>query len=231
MTMAGIIQSNYVPWRGYFDFIAQVDAFVLLDDVQYTRRDWRNRNVIKTDRGLRWLTIPVESKGRYEQRIDEVVIANEGWIEEHLSTIRHAYSRAECFDETWPWLAQTYRSLRGVSRLTDVNERLIRAICEVLEITTPISRSSDYPTKPGKNERLIDICLALGAKGYLSGPAAASYVDQRLWNEAGIEVSFKRYEGYREYPQLHGPFEANVSIVDLLFNVGRMSKEFVRPSR
>jgi len=98
------IQSSYIPWKGYFDAINVVDEFILLDEVQFTKRDWRNRNKIKTSQGIQWLTIPVAVKGRYLQRIDETRIADSGWAQRHWSTLTHTYRRAAAFDDVAPRL-------------------------------------------------------------------------------------------------------------------------------
>ncbi len=224
----GIIQSNYIPWKGYFDFIASVDEFVLLDEVQYTRRDWRNRNKIKTVDGLRWLTIPVDVSGKYTQSIDQTRIAEPGWAHEHLASLRHAYARAPHAKEQWGWIEGLYEAAATLPMLTAVNELFIRAIAERLGIATRISRSTDYAGAPGKNERLMAICRQAGASVYLSGPAAASYIDHALWNAQGVNVEFKSYEGYPEYPQLHGPFEHGVTILDVFFNLGDEAPAYFR---
>ncbi len=216
----GIIQSNYIPWKGYFDFVASVDEFVLLDEVQYTRRDWRNRNKIKTADGLRWLTIPVDVSGKYTQAINETRIADPRWTGEHVASLRHAYARAAHAKEQWPWIEALYERAQTLPLLTDVNELFIRSIASRLGIATNISRSTDYASSAGKNERLMGICEQLGATTYLSGPAAAGYLDVELWREHGIAVEFKSYDGYREYQQLYGPFEHGVTVLDLFFNVG-----------
>jgi len=224
----GIIQSNYIPWKGYFDFIASVDEFVLLDEVQYTRRDWRNRNKIKTADGLHWLTIPVDVSGKYTQTIEQTKIADPKWAGEHLASLRHAYARATHAKEQWPWLQPLYETAAQLPMLTAVNELFIRAIAERLGIDTKISRSSDYVGAEGKNERLLAICEGAGASVYLSGPAAASYIDHALWNAHGINVEFKGYDGYPDYPQLHGPFEHGVTILDLFFNLGDDAPKYFR---
>lgn len=224
----GIIQSNYVPWKGYFDFIASVDHFVFLDDVQYTRRDWRNRNKIKTKDGLHWLTIPVDVKGKYLQTIDETEIADAAWIDEHLDSLRHAYARAPYFREEWAWIEPLYAGLRGERLLSVVNRRLVEAICTRLAIRTPLHASRDFAAPDDKNDRLIAICRALEAAEYLSGPAARGYIDEARWLERGIAVRFKSYDGYREYPQQHGPFVHGVTILDLLFNTGSSAVDFLR---
>jgi len=224
----GIIQSNYIPWKGYFDFIASVDEFVLLDEVQYTRRDWRNRNRIKTSDGLRWLTIPVDVSGKYTQTIEQTKVADSKWAGEHLASLHHAYARAPHAKEQWAWLQPLYEEAGRLPMLSAVNELFIRAIAERLGIATKISRSSDYAGAEGKNERLLAICAQAGAAVYLSGPAAASYIDEALWNAHGIDVEFKNYDGYREYPQLHPPFEHGVTVLDLFFNLGNDAPKYFR---
>jgi hypothetical protein len=224
----GIIQSNYIPWKGYFDFIASVDEFVLLDEVQYTRRDWRNRNKIKTADGLRWLTIPVDVSGKYTQAIDETRIADPRWTGEHVASLRHAYARAAHTKEQWPWIEALYERAQALPLLTEVNELFIRSIASRLGIATTISRSTDYASSAGKNERLMSICRQLGATTYLSGPAAAGYLDVELWREHGIGVEFKSYDGYREYKQLYEPFEHGVTVLDLFFNLGDGAIDYFR---
>lgn len=224
----GIIQSNYIPWKGYFDFIDAVDEFVLLDDVQFTRRDWRNRNKIKTKNGLQWLTVPVEVKGKYFQSIDETRIADPRWVDEHLSALRHCYGRAPHFRDAWPWVEDLYRSCSSLEYLSQVNATLIRGIADRLGIATPIRTSREFQLVDGKNERLIGICLQAGGSEYLSGPAARDYIDQGVWNAAGIRVKFKSYAGYPEYPQINGDFEHGVTVLDLIFNTGDESRRYLK---
>lgn len=214
-----IVQSNYVPWKGYFDLIGMVDEFVLLDDAQFTKRDWRNRNLIKTASGSQWLTIPVQVSGRYHQRIDETQIADASWAGRHWETLRHAYSRARFF----PWASELLEPLYGDSGaepLSVVNRRFLVRICEALGITTQLSWSTDYCANGASTDRLVDLCVQSGASEYLSGPAARAYLDESIFAAAGVTVTWMDYEGYAEYPQLHPPFDHRVSIVDLLFNVG-----------
>jgi hypothetical protein len=220
VTRIAISQSNYIPWKGYFDLINHVDEFVLLDEVQYTRRDWRNRNRLKTPNGPLWLTIPVQVKGRYHQRIDETLISESGWEAKHIKTIVHSYGRAPGHDLYAERLTELYDAVAGEERLSAVNRRFIEAVCGWLGITTKLSWSSDHPADDGRNERLLSICLALGANEYVSGPAAASYLDEELFRSQGVEVSWMDYSGYPEYPQPHPPFEHSVSILDLLLSVG-----------
>jgi hypothetical protein len=225
-----IVQSNYIPWRGYFDLIRSVDEFVLLDDAQYTRRDWRNRNKIKTAQGVKWLTIPVKVKGRYTQRIDETVVSDPSWAVDHWKTLQHAYGSAPHFEEQGAHLKAVYEGI-DTDRLSEINRAFIEAVCERLGITTKISWSTDYGPEGTRSDRLIQICGAAGASQYVSGPAARAYLDEKPFDRAGISVSWFEYPEYSEYAQLHSPYEPQVSVVDLLFNVGGRAAQFLGPSR
>jgi hypothetical protein len=222
-----IVQSSYIPWKGYFDLIRAADEFILLDDVQFTKRDWRSRNRIKTKDGLLWLSIPVHTKGRYEQRIVEATISDPSWSHQHWQTIRSAYARAPFFDAYAPLLEPLYRSPVS-ERLSAVNHALLVAVCDALGIRTPITWSDAYAPREGRNERLIDLCAKSGADEYLSGPSARDYLDERAFNDAGIAVQFAEYDGYPEYPQLHGPFEHTVSVLDLLFCTGPHALDYMK---
>ena len=222
-----IIQSNYIPWKGYFDIISKVDHFLLYDDMQYTKRDWRNRNQIKTPQGLFWLTIPTEVKGKFTQKICETKISDKAWIDQHWQTIRHNYRKAPCFNESENFFADLYE--RATSpMLSEVNFLFLTEICKFIEIPTRIEFSMNYPVSEGKSERLLDLCKQLGATKYLSGPAAKDYLDTSIFNAAGVQVEFMDYSGYPPYRQLHGEFVHNVSIVDLIMNEGKDAARFLR---
>jgi WbqC-like protein family len=221
-----IVQSNYIPWKGYFGLIGAVDEFVLLDDAQFTKRDWRNRNKILTANGPMWLSIPVVTKGKYEQSIDETEIA-EPWVEQHWSSIRHNYARAAHFEEMAPTIRKLYDAVALETKLSCVNYLMTSGICSILGIKTKISRSRDYPVQGFKTDRLLSICVAARATHYLSGPAAASYLEIDKFTAAGMTVSYADYSGYPVYPQLHEPFEHGVSILDLLFNTGTAAPTFM----
>lgn len=227
-----IVQSNYLPWRGYFDLIRSADELILFDSVQYTKRDWRNRNVIKTPQGPQWITIPVEVKGKYLQPIDETRIADTGWAETHIRTIEANYRRAAGFADVAPWLFEIMRAAAAEPLLTQVNERLLRAIAERLQVRTPLRRCTDLldraeMARMDASTRLLALCQAAKAQRYLSGPAARDYLDESLFASAGIEVAWMDYGGYPDYPQLWGAFEARVSVVDLLLNVGDKAAAFL----
>lgn len=222
-----ILQSNYIPWKGYFDLIHSVDEFILFDTAQYTRRDWRNRNKIKTPQGVIWLTIPVVVKGRYFQAIQDTEISDRRWAEEHWKTIHHSYARAPHFAAYKDRLEALYLGCQE-KHLSRVNYRLLREICAILGIATKFSWSSDYPEVEGKTERLVEWCKQAGAAEYLSGPAARDYIDERLFTEAGIALRWMDYSGYPEYRQLYPPFEHGVSILDLLFNEGPDATRYMK---
>lgn len=227
-----ITQSNYVPWRGYFDMFRLADEVVLLDSVQYTRRDWRNRNKIKTPQGPNWLSISVEVKGKYNQSIDETRIADHSWAESHWQTISLSYRRAAFFDTHAQWVEDLLRSAAGKALLTDVNEQLIRTICEKLEIGAKISRCTDLlpaaaMAEMDSSERLAALAERVNATHYVSGPAAKAYLGHESFDKRGIEVAWMDYSNYPVYPQLWGDFEPAVSVIDLILNTGDDARRYL----
>ena len=214
-----IVQSCYIPWRGYFDLIRRVDEFILFDDVQFTKRDWRSRNRIKTPQGLLWLSLPVQTKGKYLQAIKDTEVSDPGWNELHWRTIRAHYAKARFFAAYQEKLEQLFLSCTD-SHLSQANRRLIEGLCLMLGITTRLSWSMDYHVTAGKTERLVSLCSQAGATDYLSGPAARDYIQPELFADAGIGLEYMDYSGYGEYPQLYPPFEPNVSVIDLILNAG-----------
>jgi hypothetical protein len=221
-----IVQSNYIPWKGYFDLINSVDEFILYDDMQYTRRDWRNRNVIKTSQGLVWLTIPVQAKGKYLQKIKETVISEPEWGRRHWRTIAHNYSKADYFRYYEQRFEELYLGWQETF-LSQINYRFLAAICQILGIKTTLSWSMDYQLIEGKTERLIDLCRQAGAALYISGPSAKGYLDETLFGEAGIAVQYINYANYPEYCQLSLPFVHQVSVLDLIFNAGPNASRYM----
>lgn len=226
MKRVAIVQSNYIPWKGYFDLIASVDEFVLYDDVQYTRRDWRNRNRIKTPDGLQWLTVPVQAKGRYEQRIRDTLIDGSAWAERHWKALTLNYRRAPAFEAVAAWLEPLYR--QRWTHLSALNRSLIEAVCARLGITTRLGDSGDFVLQGERSERLASICAQAGARVYVSGPSARDYLDDGAFARQGIAVEWFHYGPYREYPQPWGAFEHHVSVLDLLFNAGAEAPALVR---
>lgn len=207
--------------------IGSVDEFILFDDMQYTRRDWRNRNLIKTPQGASWLTVPVKVKGKYLQSIRDTELDGDRWRIDHWKAIQQNYRRAPYFAEVAAILEPYYlaREYQGISEL---NRTLIEAICGMLGIQTMLKWSWDYQLAEGKTERLVDLCRQAGATTYISGPAARDYIEPHLFSDAGIALRYFDYSGYPEYPQLWGAFEHGVSIVDLLFNCGQSARDYMK---
>ena len=223
-----VVQSSYIPWKGYFDLMRRVDEFVLFDDVQFTRRDWRNRNRIKTPQGLTWLTIPVETKGNYRRAIKDMRVSDPTWSSKHWTTIRHAYSKAPCFVEYGSRVEELYGGASH-ERLSEINFYFLAALRDMLGIDTPITWSMDYEVAGRKSERLVSLCRQAGATEYLSGPTARSYLDEDMFSKEGVDVLWMDYEGYPEYEQLHPPFEHRVSVLDLIFHTGRRALDHLLP--
>lgn len=221
-----ILQSNYLPWKGYFDIIHDVDEFVFHDDLQYTKQDWRNRNRIKTPDGAAWLTIPV---GDSEQRlICEVELPAGNWARDHWRRIEAAYARAPHFERYRDLLRD---ALLGSEwrLLSDLNQHLIRLIARVLlglKIELRDSRSLDLGDAR-KQERVLAIVRKTGADVYVSGPAAKAYLEPRRFEEAGVTLVWKDYGGYPEYEQFHPPFRHDVTILDLLFHTGPDAPHYI----
>ena len=227
MKKVAILQSNYIPWKGYFDMIAAVDEFILYDDMQYTRRDWRNRNQIKTPQNVQWLTVPVQVKGKYEQKIRETLIDGSDWAAAHWKTLAQNYRRAPHFDEIATWLEPLYMS-NSDTHISQLNRRFIEAICKYLGIHTVISNSWDYQLHDGKTERLADLCRQAGGGEYISGPSAKDYIEEDVFTEMNIKLRWFDYANYPSYPQLWGEFTHGVTILDLLFNCGKDAHHYMR---
>lgn len=227
MKKVAILQSNYIPWKGYFDLIGAVDEFIIYDDMQYTRRDWRNRNRIKTPQGVKWLTIPVKVKGKYHQKIKETLIDGSKWAEVHWKALTQNYRRSPYFDEIASWLEPLYLT-ESYKHLSSLNRRFIEAVCDYLRIKTVISNSWDYALLDGKAERLASLCAQAGGTEYISGPIAKDYIEESIFTEQGIKLTWFEYSGYPEYPQLWGDFVHEVTILDLLFNCGENAPRYMR---
>ena len=227
MKKIAILQSNYIPWKGYFDLINMVDEFILYDDMQYTRRDWRNRNRIQTPQGLKWLTIPVDAKGKYFQKINETKISDKNWGKKHWETIKHNYSKAKYFNEYKDIFEKLYLDCEE-EYLSQINYKFIITICKILGIETQIRWSNEFDLIDGKTEKLLGICKDCNADIYLSGPAAKDYWDDELAKKENIKVVWLDYNGYEKYEQLHLPFEHGVSILDLIFNKGADATKFMK---
>jgi len=222
-----MVQSCYIPWKGYFDLINSVDHFLFYDDAEYSKNSWRNRNRIKTANGPQWLTIPVSYSGRSRQRIEEVQVSDPGWRERHWKTLRQSYAKARFFDEYATGLERLY--LGGAEeRLSLINRTFVEHVCDLLEIETELSWTSDLEVEGASTERVVELCRAVGADVYLSGPTARDYLDVGRLDRAGVEVAWMDYSGYPEYPQPHPPFEHAVTVLDLLFCTGPGAREHMK---
>jgi hypothetical protein len=213
----GCVQSSYIPWRGYFDIIRRSDVFVFHDDIQYTKQDWRNRNRIKTPSGPAWLTVPVK-KDSIGGAIDEVVVDDDqDWRKTHWRRIEGNYRLAPYFKEVAPVLREAFQCEE--KSLSAMNIRLIRLICGMIGINTPLVSSRGLRLEGRKTERLILMCKAVGATRYLSGPSGSNYLEADVFEANGIELAYMEYR-YPEYPQQFAGFRGDLSIVDLLLNCG-----------
>ncbi|MBS1517278.1 MAG: WbqC family protein [Bacteroidetes bacterium] len=227
MKNALITQSNYIPWKGFFDSVNIADELVLYDDMQFTKRDWRNRNQIKTKDGVKWLTVPVEVKGKFFQKIKETRISDPGWAKNHWDIIIHNYSKAPHFRDYRDLFEELYLG-KKYELISDVNCTFIKAICGILGIETHIRWSDEFDLLEEKTDRLVDICKKLEATDYYSGPAAKAYMDESKFEKENIKVHYFDYSGYPEYRQLYGGFTHAVSIIDLLFNEGPEAKNYMK---
>lgn len=227
MKTIAITQSNYIPWKGFFDTIRKADEIVLYDDMQYTRRDWRNRNKIKTPQGVQWLTIPVEVKGRFFQKISETIVSDPHWKASHWKSIQLNYKKAPCFDEMRDFVEYLYRDSRS-DNLSQINYWFLTEISKWMGIHTKFCFSSKYTLEEERTDRLVGICKQSEATDYYTGPAAKEYLNEDKFNQAGIKVHYFDYSGYPEYPQLYPPFEHAVSIIDLLMHTGKNFAKFMK---
>jgi len=220
-----ILQSNYIPWKGYFDVIAKSDTFVIYDEVQYTKNDWRNRNLIKTANGLEWLTIPVRQVS-LDQKIEESKITTNNWAKKHVATLQGNYSRAPFFKLYKDAVFSLYENKSEY--ISEINISFIKGICKMLDINTEIINSNELNLQGDRNVRLLEACKKLKATTYISGPAAKNYLDVELFKEANIEVDWMDYSNYKEYHQVFEPFQHGVTILDLIFNLGPNAKEYLK---
>lgn len=223
-----VVQPSFLPWRGYFSLIAASDVFVFYDDVQFDKNGWRNRNKIKTPAGPRWITVPVLTKGRSHQMIKDTRIAGgRDWADKILKSLELNYKKAPYFGSYFPWLREVLR--REWATVCELDIALTKGICVFLGIETELLRASDLEVASDMAPvaRIVEICRRLGATRYLSGPTARAYIDDPdEFSRGGIELHYCDYRVDR-YPQLCGEFVAQVSVVDLLFNCGEQSRNYL----
>jgi hypothetical protein len=220
-----IIQSNYLPWKGYFDIIHDVDLFVFHDDLKYTKQDWRNRNQLKNGDTKLWITLPVGAKAE-RLNIDQVTLSSADWQTNHWNLIKQTYGKAAFFTHYADFFEEVYLR-RKWNFLSELNQYLIKAICGLLDVKTPFINSGDLNLPGNRTDKVINIVKAVGGTSYLSGPTAMNYIEKEKFESAGIELVFKSYEGYPEYPQNGFPFDHQVAIVDILFHTGPKAHHYI----
>lgn len=226
MVKCAILQSNYIPWKGVFDMINQVDTFVFLEDVDFTKRDWRTRNKIKTANGLVWLSVPVKKTIRGTKIFEIEILQEENWQIKHYKTIAANYKKAPHFVDYHYLLEEIYLKQKWNS-LSEFNIFTTKLLAQALEINTHFVNSVNLTTAGTKDDKLIEICQKLGADFYLSGPAAKDYIINKKFEAANIQLAYMNYGNYPQYKQLYGEFDHFVSILDVLFNCGTNSKNFI----
>ena len=221
MKKVAVLQSSYIPWKGYFDIIHDVDEFVFYDEVQFTVRDWRSRNYVYGKNGL--ILLSLSCLGGRNQAIRDVKIQP---IQKHFKTISQTYSKSAFFDLYADFLSKIYS--KDWLYLSDLNQHIIKVIAkDFLGIHTKFSISSDYKASGSKHEKLLNLVKATGASVYVSGPAAKNYIIEQDYTDNGIEIMWKNYSNYPQYSQLNSKFLHNVSVLDVLFNCGEEAPFYI----
>jgi len=220
-----VLQSNYLPWLGYFALIAEADILVVLDSAKYTKNDWRNRNQLLGANGLFWLTVPVH-KDSTSKCIYDATVVESRWVHKHLVSLQESLSGLQFADEVLNALRFDYNKFIGQRSLHSINLRLISTLCELMSIRTTIILDYQVATSDllafGANPtlRLVEICKTLGASSYLTGPSALRYLELAQFTRAGIKVEIADYSLLPTYKQKYDGFTPNVSVVDFLAAVG-----------
>mgnify|MGYP006076534207 CR=1 FL=1 len=226
MKKVAVLQSNYIPWKGYFDIINSADLFIFYDDVQFTKNDWRNRNKIKTQGGLKWITIPCGHQNF--KLIYEVNFVNSDWQIKHWNLIKAHYSKAPYFNHYKKFFENIYLN-QNWKNLSKLNQYLIKTISlEFLNIKTQFDDSRNYNIQGKGEDRLINLLKKANTTKYISGPSAKAYISNDRFLSEGIHLEWMNYNNYPQYSQLYPPFEHAVSIIDLLFNTGPNAENFFK---
>lgn len=227
--ICSIHQPDFIPYIGFFDKYSKSDVFVLLDTAQYNKNGWRNRNKIKTANGPIWLTIPVSSK--LGDKINEVKISDNNFVRKHLASIEQNYNKSKYFNLYFPKIKDIYNSINSEATLFEVNEKFLNFIFNVLDYDIKVIKASDLNIdfSKSKSELLIEICQAVGSDKYISGKGGEEYLDEDLFKENKIEVIWQSFSS-PTYDQLYGEFIENLSVLDMIFNIGPGIKEFLKKS-
>ena len=229
----GALQPGYLPWLGFFHQIAKTDLFLICDELQYTRYDWRNRNRIRTKEGWLWLIVPIEGRNRLNKRIDEIKIDySKGWRRKHWLSIKESYQKAPYFEKYKDFWKEIYQ--RRWTYLADLDMAIILHCLKLLGIGTKIVISSDLKLEDkfskkvnlDATERIIFFCKELGADEFFEGASGKNYINEDRLKEEGIKLEYQNYH-HPVYRQVYQPFIPYLSIVDLLFNEGEKSLEII----
>lgn len=223
-----ISQSNYIPWKGYFDLINYVDIFVFFDEVQFTRRDWRNRNKIVCNDKIKWLTIPLKNKGNYFKNIYEMEVKNQDWIKDHLNKIKSYYRHTKHFEKNYQIIKYIYKQIQS-EKLSQINQTIIKEICRKLDIRTKFYNSNEFgkfKNNTDPSSRLLNICKENKADLYVSGPVAKNYLDEKLFEINNIKIEWFKYNDTTQNDKIN--LSQNLSIIDSLMNYGLDKSKFLK---
>ena len=224
MPIICIHQPDFVPYLGFFHRLLLSDHFIILDDAQYIKGGWQNRDQIKGRNGPVWLTLSIVK--RFPQAINEVMLQDDPqWIEDNLNLLRECYARAPYFDEVFPHIEAVYRG--GHRRMIDLNIAMLQLAFDYFEIDIPMSFASQHALQSKSTQRLVDLVQLQGGTTYLTGTGSRDYLDEALFTQAGIEVEWQRFK-HPVYPQQYGDFVPMLSCLDVLFNCGRESAALLR---
>ena len=227
MTTISIHQPVYLPWLGFFGKIISSDIFVILDDDQYEKNGWQNRNKIRTFDGDSWLTIPVKTKSG--TLLKDVLIDNSSnWAKKHSKSIIFNYSKTPFFNEFWKELGYFYSKQFG--SLIELNIEMIKLFLQKFNINTELILSSKLDIHSHSSERIIDICKNLSAKQYISGMGGKDYLKVEDFNKNNIKVKFQNFQ-HPSYKQMYEPFYPNMAAIDLIFNTGENSENILKKAK
>jgi len=222
-----INQPAFFPWLGYFHRIAISDKHVVLDHVQFEKNSYVNRNKIKTPNGGLWVTVPLITSGKFgDLAINKIEVANiSSWQKKIIESVKQFYRKAPYFNDYFPFLEDTFYNHEWV-QLNDLMKHLNQYFLQALDINTPIVYSTDMNVDGAKSDLVLKHCQALNCSTYISGPFGKDYLDKEAFSQNNIDVIYHEYQ-HPVYPQLHGDFIPNLSVVDLLMNCGTESKEIL----
>jgi hypothetical protein len=232
MSSIAIMQPTFLPWIGYFDLIDQVDNFVFLDTVEFSKQSWQQRNKIKTSNGSLWLSLPVEYSKTQRTTLNEALIGDVRHLKKTITTVKNSYTKAKASESNLDWILAWLMQIQQGQQLSVLNINFINHICNKLMITTPRHLASEIPQSNSRHQRLIDICLHFGATKYVSPPGAFSYLQEDIgyFKNAGIDVSFHEYH-HPIYNQIYDGFVSHMSIIDLILNEGTNALNILRKGR